>query len=190
MLYDDGLRHERVKLQLISVSLPFVPTPEAVAQRSSVKRCSQKFRKIHRKAPVPQACNFIKKESLAQVFHCEFCKISKNAFSYRTSPMAARLTVISTRFYTFTSLLYLFLLICQSFTLSGPQGFYQSKSFHFSKYYYLWHTKQLVVVPMSIRLLVSKIFLVTPVSLWSSKVINLVQGTMVFKLNLTKILFI
>ena len=40
MLYDDGLRHERVKLQLISVSLPFVPTPEAVAQRSSVKRCS------------------------------------------------------------------------------------------------------------------------------------------------------
>ena len=28
----------------------------------------------------PQACNFIKKETLAQVFSCEFCKISKNTF--------------------------------------------------------------------------------------------------------------
>ena len=26
------------------------------------------------------ACNFIKKESLAQVFSCEFCEIFKNAF--------------------------------------------------------------------------------------------------------------
>ena len=28
----------------------------------------------------PQACNFIKKETLAQVFSCEFCEISKNNF--------------------------------------------------------------------------------------------------------------
>ena len=28
----------------------------------------------------PQACNFIKKEILAQVFSCEFCEISKNTF--------------------------------------------------------------------------------------------------------------
>ena len=28
----------------------------------------------------PQACNFIKKEALAQVFSCEFCEISKNTF--------------------------------------------------------------------------------------------------------------
>ena len=27
-----------------------------------------------------QACNFIKKESLAQVFSCEFCEISKDNF--------------------------------------------------------------------------------------------------------------
>ena len=27
-----------------------------------------------------QVCNFIKKETLAQVFSCEFCEISKNAF--------------------------------------------------------------------------------------------------------------
>ena len=28
----------------------------------------------------PQACNFIKKETLAQVFSCEFCEISNNTF--------------------------------------------------------------------------------------------------------------
>ena len=28
----------------------------------------------------PKACNFIKKETLAQVFSCEFCEISKNTF--------------------------------------------------------------------------------------------------------------
>ena len=35
------------------------------------------------------ACNFIKKETLTQVFSCEFCEISKNTFSYRTPPVAA-----------------------------------------------------------------------------------------------------
>ena len=30
--------------------------------------------------PESQACNFIKEETLAQVFYCEFCKISKNNF--------------------------------------------------------------------------------------------------------------
>ena len=33
--------------------------------------------------------NFIKKETLAQVFSCKFFKISKNTFSYRTPQMAA-----------------------------------------------------------------------------------------------------
>ena len=30
------------------------------------------------------ACNFIKKETLAQAFSCEFCESSKNTFSHRT----------------------------------------------------------------------------------------------------------
>ena len=38
------------------------------------KRCSK----------VAQACNFIKKETLAQVFSCEYCEIPKNTFFYRT----------------------------------------------------------------------------------------------------------
>ena len=29
---------------------------------------------------MPQTCNFIKKETVAQVFFCEPCKISKNTF--------------------------------------------------------------------------------------------------------------
>ena len=36
-----------------------------------------------------QPSNFIKKETLAQAFSCEFCEISKSIFSYRTPPVAA-----------------------------------------------------------------------------------------------------
>ena len=35
------------------------------------------------------ACNFLKKETLAQVSSCEFCKIFKNTFYYRTPLVAA-----------------------------------------------------------------------------------------------------
>ena len=35
------------------------------------------------------ACNFIKKETLTQVFCCEFCEISKNTFFHRTPLVAA-----------------------------------------------------------------------------------------------------
>ena len=39
---------------------------------------------------VPQrACNFIKKETLARLFSCEFCEISKNTFFYRTPLLTA-----------------------------------------------------------------------------------------------------
>ena len=36
-----------------------------------------------------EAYNFIKKETLEQVFYCEFCEISQNTFSCRTPPVAA-----------------------------------------------------------------------------------------------------
>ena len=41
-----------------------------------------------------KACNFIKKDTLAQVFSCEFWEISKNTFSYRASPLAASEPII------------------------------------------------------------------------------------------------
>ena len=63
------------------------------------KSFSQKFHKNHRKTPVPEslflkscrseACNFIKKETLAQVFSCEFYEISKNTYLHRTLLVAA-----------------------------------------------------------------------------------------------------
>ena len=37
----------------------------------------------------PEACSFIKNETLAQVFSYEFFKISKNTFTYRTPTVAA-----------------------------------------------------------------------------------------------------
>ena len=47
-----------------------------------VRRCSEK------------AFTFIKKETLAQVFPCECCKISKKTSFCRVSPVAASVTLI------------------------------------------------------------------------------------------------
>ena len=49
---------------------------------------------------MPKACNFIIKESLVQVFSCEFCKISKNTYFYRTPLLAAsvNIRIVSTYF--------------------------------------------------------------------------------------------
>ena len=44
---------------------------------------------LHKNAGLPQTCNFFKKEALAQVFSCEFCKVFRNNFFYRTTPVAA-----------------------------------------------------------------------------------------------------
>ena len=40
----------------------------------------------------PKACSFNKKETLAQMFSCEFCEISKNTFFNRTPPVAASIS--------------------------------------------------------------------------------------------------
>ena len=53
--------------------------PEAVIQRCSVKRFLE-ISQNSQENTCAEACNFIKKETLAQVFSCEFCKISKNTF--------------------------------------------------------------------------------------------------------------
>ena len=57
------------------------------------KRVLQNVFNIYKKTPVLEslflACNFIKKEALAQVSSCKFCEISKNTLPYRTLPVAA-----------------------------------------------------------------------------------------------------
>ena len=85
---------------------------EAVAQRCSVKKvfleisqnsqentCAKVYFLIKLQADtcvrvsflikLQAACIFIKKETLAQVFFCEFWEISKNTFFYRTPLVAA-----------------------------------------------------------------------------------------------------
>ena len=56
-----------------------------ISQNSQENTCARASFLIKLQA----ACNFVKKEALAQVFSCEFCKISKHAFFYRTPPVAA-----------------------------------------------------------------------------------------------------
>ena len=48
-----------------------------------------KRRTRERSEAVTSSSKFIKKETLPQVFSCEFCKISNNTFSNRTPPVAA-----------------------------------------------------------------------------------------------------
>ena len=65
------------------------------------KMCSENFCKNHRKTTVseslfykvaglrPHTCNFIERNTLAQVLSCEFCKIFKYNFFYRAPPVAS-----------------------------------------------------------------------------------------------------
>ena len=56
------------------------------------KWCSKNLNKIHRKTPVPESPffnkHFSKKETLTQVFSCEFCEISRNTY-FHTTPVVA-----------------------------------------------------------------------------------------------------
>ena len=73
------------------------------------KRCSLKFRKTHWKTPVSgslfliklqvQACNLIKKETLAQVFFCKLCEFSNNTFLYRSLQVAASFPAIYSKLF-------------------------------------------------------------------------------------------
>ena len=67
--------------------------------------------------PPPLPCNFIKKETLAQVFSCGFCKISKNTFFTDHLWTTASLKIT---FYTFSQCPYFhFKLDCQKMQKKG-----------------------------------------------------------------------
>ena len=64
-------------------------TIEAVVRRCSIKKVFLKISQISQEETCArdsflirllQACNFIKKEALSQVFSCEICEIFKNTF--------------------------------------------------------------------------------------------------------------
>ena len=59
------------------------PFTESVIHRCFVKKVFSTVFSGHRPAAL------LKEEALAQVFSCEFCEISKNAFSHRTPLVTA-----------------------------------------------------------------------------------------------------
>ena len=74
-----------------------IERPEAVARRCSVKKVfleisqsSQKNTCVRASFSINlQACDFIKKETPTQFHYCEFYKMFKSTFFYRTPPVAA-----------------------------------------------------------------------------------------------------
>ena len=62
---------------------------KAVARRCSVKKVFLEVSQNSQENSQAEACNFIKKETLGQVFPYEFCEISKNTFSCKTPPVVA-----------------------------------------------------------------------------------------------------
>ena len=61
---------------------------QEISQNSQENTCVRVFFN-----KVAGTCNFIKKETLTQVFSCEFCEIYKNTFFHRTPPVAASETI-------------------------------------------------------------------------------------------------
>ena len=78
---ESGIAHDDYLQQLFrggtpSIALHQKQPPEVFWK----KRSFSKFCHQNGLVPEPWACNFIKKETLVQVFSWEFCKISKNTF--------------------------------------------------------------------------------------------------------------
>ena len=80
-----GMREKRYKEPFKNVDLPVwilnLRESEVAAQSFSVKKV---FLEISQKLKGKHLC-----QTLAQVFYCGFCEISKNIFSYRTPLVAA-----------------------------------------------------------------------------------------------------
>ena len=90
---------------------------------------------------VQKACNFINKETVAQVFSCEFCEISKNIFS--TEPAAEHLQMTPSA--SSSLLLRLLFSISPIFVFhSNSKGFKESESgisfslSHCHRFYFLF----------------------------------------------------
>ena len=82
MTINDKIPIAEALAQTYSVNKVFLE----ISQNSQENTCARVSILIKLQA---KACNFIKIETLALVFSCEFCEISKNTFSYRTPPVAA-----------------------------------------------------------------------------------------------------
>ena len=77
-----------VKKPLINIKAPFQLLMKPFKYPCQILYVHDETRQEIKQA---SGLQLIKKETLAQVFSCEFCKISKNTFCYRTPPVAASL---------------------------------------------------------------------------------------------------
>ena len=64
---------------------PSYQQPPEVFYKKGVPKNFAIFTRKHLCQSLFLSCNFIKKETLAQGFSCEFCKIFKNTFFYRAT---------------------------------------------------------------------------------------------------------
>ena len=80
--FETGFHNSEAVTQRCSVKNVFLE----ILENSQEKTCATVSFLIKLQA---WAYNFIKKETLTQVFSCEFYEISKNTFSYRTPLVAA-----------------------------------------------------------------------------------------------------
>ena len=74
---------------MIKLLLVYNPFTEVVFRRCSVKKVFLKISQNSQENTCATVCNFIKKETLAQVFFCEFYGSFKNIFFYETPLVAA-----------------------------------------------------------------------------------------------------
>ena len=77
---DKNVTHICKKLSFLTLNIHRFPWEDIFLEAVS-RGCSVKFQ--------ADACSFILKKRLTQVFSFEFCEIFKNTFIYRTPPVAA-----------------------------------------------------------------------------------------------------
>ena len=88
---------ELTKLETFSKIGLIVTSSRSSHQRCSIKESVLKIFTKFTGKHLCQACNFIKKEILAQVFSCEFCEIFKSIFFYRTHLVTVSVINIMTK---------------------------------------------------------------------------------------------
>ena len=85
LLYRSSRPECSVKKVFLKISLKSQENTCAISLKSQENTCARDFFLIKLQA----SATLIKKQTLAQVFSCEFCEIFENTFFYRTPLVAA-----------------------------------------------------------------------------------------------------
>ena len=88
---DSDIRSTGLDVLFVPFLLIFRSSHQRCSVRKGVRRNFVKFTGKHlcQSLFFDKVANFIEIETLAQIFSCEFCEISKNTLFYRTPPVAA-----------------------------------------------------------------------------------------------------